>query len=321
MSDKRNFRCSLSDVTGAADDLIAAVGEHTAINPRLKTGMMPRTIQLLALINTAISNQAGKRSALGGLTLAQDAAIGRMNTRAATIRKAAKKIFAGQDVKLREEFQIPAGKNEARDLESILKRNRVLLASCQKTENIAPLSDWGWLPADTAAFESDLNAAAGADTTQNAAKGDPVDATTELTTLANELYDNLLKIQNAAGIQWPDGDPANKGVRKEFLLDTFPPKNPLKKPDTPANVAVTPGATGSAILNATWDNTTYTDDYTAIAKNKTTGVEITRVTVPDPHATLTLTGTPAGTKVDITVTARNATGESNATDPITATVP
>jgi hypothetical protein len=40
---------------------------------------------------------------------------------------------------------------------------------------------------------------------------------------AAALYENLLTIQNAAGLEWPAADPANAGVRGEFLLGIFPP--------------------------------------------------------------------------------------------------
>jgi hypothetical protein len=40
---------------------------------------------------------------------------------------------------------------------------------------------------------------------------------------AATLYENILTIQNAADPEWPATDPANAGVRGEFLLGIFLP--------------------------------------------------------------------------------------------------
>jgi len=40
---------------------------------------------------------------------------------------------------------------------------------------------------------------------------------------AATLYENILTIQNAADLEWLATDPANAGVRDEFLLGIFPP--------------------------------------------------------------------------------------------------
>ena len=37
------------------------------------------------------------------------------------------------------------------------------------------------------------------------------------------LYENILTIQNAADLEHPAIDPANTGVRAQFLLGIFPP--------------------------------------------------------------------------------------------------
>jgi hypothetical protein len=68
------------------------------------------------------------------------------------------------------------------------------------------------------------------------------DTTTTKNTDAATLYENILTIQNAADLQWPATDPANAGVRGEFLLGIFPPDHggnhtPPPTPPAPA----TPG--------------------------------------------------------------------------------
>lgn len=47
--------------------------------------------------------------------------------------------------------------------------------------------------------------------------------TTTKNTDAATLYENILTIQNAADLEWPATEPANAGVRGEFLLGIFPP--------------------------------------------------------------------------------------------------
>jgi hypothetical protein len=54
-------------------------------------------------------------------------------------------------------------------------------------------------------------------------QSDAKKATGVKATDAATLYENILTIQNAADLQWPATDPANAGVRGEFLLGIFPP--------------------------------------------------------------------------------------------------
>jgi hypothetical protein len=49
------------------------------------------------------------------------------------------------------------------------------------------------------------------------------DTTSAKNTDAATLYENILTIQNAADLQFPASNPANAGVRGEFLLGIFPP--------------------------------------------------------------------------------------------------
>ena len=92
-------------------------------------------------------------------------------------------------------------------------------------------------------------------------------------------------------------------------------------PETPANVVLTPGAAGSKILMVHFDDGRNDDSYRVTATNKATGTEITNVIVTEAETTFTFAALAAGTLVDITVTGRNAKGESQSTDPVTAAVP
>jgi hypothetical protein len=59
---------------------------------------------------------------------------------------------------------------------------------------------------------------------------------------AATLYENLLTIQNAADLEWPATDPANAGVRDEFLLGIFPPDHGGNHASPPAPPQPTPSA-------------------------------------------------------------------------------
>ena len=87
-------------------------------------------------------------------------------------------------------------------------------------------------------------------------------------------------------------------------------------PDTPENLIATPGAPG--MLYVDWDDARRADGYrlrAAAADGK-----LLAESLPQDSAA-TLTGLPSGSTVSLTVTARNATGESPASEPVTAVVP
>ena len=137
-------------------------------------------------------------------------------------RQTASLAFAGQTVKLHEEFQV--GVTTPTDLASILSRADIILAALKNPDNLAALKLKGWLDADTTAFAAARGQLGSGDVTQETAKGGAKDATGSRNHVANDLYDHLATIQNAADLQWPAENPANAGVRDEFRLDTFPPR-------------------------------------------------------------------------------------------------
>ncbi|MCX7010112.1 MAG: hypothetical protein NTY53_23220 [Kiritimatiellaeota bacterium] len=92
-------------------------------------------------------------------------------------------------------------------------------------------------------------------------------------------------------------------------------------PEQPANVVVIPGAVGSKILIVHFDEGRHDESYRVTATNKATAEEITNVIVTEAETTFTFDALAAGTLVDITVTGRNAKGETQPTAPITAAVP
>ncbi len=92
-------------------------------------------------------------------------------------------------------------------------------------------------------------------------------------------------------------------------------------PETPENLVITAGAPGSRTLLADWDDARRADNYRLRATVKATGVQVFSELVADSQGIITLPAQPAATELEITVTARNATGESSPTAPVTAALP
>ena len=89
-------------------------------------------------------------------------------------------------------------------------------------------------------------------------------------------------------------------------------------PETPENLTATPGATGSGMVFVDWDDARRADAYRLRATGAD-GKTLAEVLPQDSEATLT--GLPVGVTVKLTVTARNAAGESPASEAIAVDVP
>jgi hypothetical protein len=115
-----------------------------------------------------------------------------------------------------------------------------VLASVQNAVNLAALKLRGWTDAETTAFQTARTAFGPAEQFRTQSIGGAKDTTTTKNTDAATLYENALTIQNAADLEWSAIDPANAGVRGEFLLGTFPPDHggnhtlPAPPPAAPA---------------------------------------------------------------------------------------
>jgi hypothetical protein len=135
--------------------------------------------------------------------------------------KTAKLAFSGQTVKLHQEFQI--GAHDSNDLASFLSRCDTVLGSVTNAANLAALTLKGWTTAETTAFQTARTAFGPAEQFRTQSIGGAKDTTTTKNTDAATLYENILTIQNAADLQFPASNPANAGVRGQFLLGIFPP--------------------------------------------------------------------------------------------------
>jgi len=120
------------------------------------------------------------------------------------------------------------------------------------------------------------------------------------------------------------------GLREELtqLLDDtderwyafgFDRPGDLSTPEVPANVTATPGAPASRMLFVHWDDARRADGYRVLVVNVATKLEIANQLAQDAEATLS--DLPAAATVSITVTARNAAGESQPSDAVQIVVP
>jgi hypothetical protein len=208
-------------LTYNAQLIIAAANTNPAIAARLPATYLADTTTALNKVNADIASQKTAHGELGNLTPAQHTNLDTLQGWMNQARKTAKLAFAGQDVKLHQEFQV--GINTPHDLASILKRADIIIASVQNAANLPALQLKGWTAAETTAFTTVRQTFGAMNVTQQTAKGGAKDSTTSKNADAADLYERLLTIQNAADLQWPAGDPANAGIRDQFRLNTFPP--------------------------------------------------------------------------------------------------
>jgi hypothetical protein len=202
--------------------LIIAAGIATpAVAARLPAGYLTAANTLCTKVSGDVSGQKTAKGELGNLTTAQQQNLTTLHSCMAQAAKTAKLAFSGQTVKLHQEFQI--GAHDSNDLASFLSRCDTVLGSVTNAANLAALTLKGWTTAETTAFQTARTAFGPAEQFRTQSIGGAKDTTTTKNTDAATLYENVLTIQNAADLEWPATDPANSGVRGEFLLGIFPP--------------------------------------------------------------------------------------------------
>jgi hypothetical protein len=218
--------------------IIAAAKDHSEIATRLTAAAIAAADALCQKLSGDVTTQKGAKGELGNLTAAQTQNLNTLHQCMAAAAKTAKLAFFGQTVKLHAEFQ--TGAHDANDLGSYLGRVDIVLGSVNNAANLAALKLKGWTDAETTAFQSARDAFGPAEQYRVKSISGAIDTTTQKNADAATLYENILTIQNAADLQWPASDPANAGVRGEFLLGIFPPDHGGNHAPTPAP---TPAAT------------------------------------------------------------------------------
>jgi hypothetical protein len=218
--------------------IIAAAQNHAEIATRLTAAYIAAADALCQKIIADVTGQKNAKGELGNLTAAQQENLNTLHDCMGQAAGTAKLAFAGQTVKLHEEFQI--GAHDANDLASFLSRCDTVLGSVKNAANLAALKLKGWTDDETTAFQAARDAFGPAAQFRTQSIGGAKDTTTAKNTDAATLYENLLTLQNAADLEWPASDPANAGVRDEFRLNSFPPSGgstppaPTPPPATPA---------------------------------------------------------------------------------------
>jgi hypothetical protein len=201
--------------------IIAAAKTHPEIATRLTAPYIAAADTLCQKVSGDVTGQKTAKGELGNLTAAQTQNLNTLHQCMAQAAKTAKLAFPGQTVKLHQEFQIgPQNKN---DLGSYLGRVDIVLGSVNNAANLAVLKIKGWTDAETTAFQTARDGFGPAEQYRVKSISGAKDTTTQKNADAATLYENVLTIQNSADLQWPAADPANAGVRGEFLLGIFPP--------------------------------------------------------------------------------------------------
>ncbi len=231
MPEALKFHFPLAALLRDGDAIVTAAEAHTDLAPRLAANLVTGTRTLLGDVASGATTAKGRKGSVGTLTKEQNRLLGVVGKWMTKARKTASLAFPGQDVKLHQEFCL--GVNTPADLASVLDRARTIIAGLRTAANFPAVKARGWLATDTDAFEAVVNSLASTDTTQETGKGGAKGATTQRNQQANLLYDNLLTLQNAAELQWPEDDPDNDAVRAEFRLDTFPPRGGNGGSETP----------------------------------------------------------------------------------------
>src|SRR5208282_664376 len=218
--------------------IIAAAKAHPEITTRLTGPYLAAADTLCQKVTGDVTGQKTAKGELGKLTQAQTDNLNTLHQCMAQAAKTAKLAFPGQTVKLHQEFQI--GPHDANDLGSYLGRVDIVLGSIANAANLAALKLKGWTDAETTAFQTARNGFGPAEQYRVKSISGAKDTTTQKNADAATLYENILTIQNAADLEWPAADPANAGVRGEFLLGIFPPDHggnhtpPPPPPSAPA---------------------------------------------------------------------------------------
>ncbi len=220
---KTKVHFPLPILVGEGKLILDAATAHPEVAGRLDKTYLADTDTVLGNVKTQAADQKQKRGQTGVLSKAQLDRIHAFQLLIHNAKETAKLAFKGQTVMLRASFQV--GVHKPHDLQSQLQRGRTVLASMQAAENVAALTAKGWTADETTALDTAITGLESDKTLLETAKDASVGSTGQKNAQADDLYDRLLTVQNAANLQWPDGDPANAQTRADFRIGKFPPKD------------------------------------------------------------------------------------------------
>jgi hypothetical protein len=213
--------CPVSVISYNGNLIVAAALKYPKVAGRLPVGYLTETTAALAKLPADVTGQKIAQGETGNLTAAQQKNLDSLLHCMSQARKTAKLAFAGQKVKLHQEFQI--GLHDSHELNAVLSRADIILASVQTPANLAALKLKGWTDAETQTFTTVRNTFPASTTVQQSGQSDAKKATGVKATDAADAYEHILTIQNAADLELPATDPANAPARAEFKLGLFPP--------------------------------------------------------------------------------------------------
>ncbi len=219
--------------------IVAAANKYPKVAARMPANYLAETTTALGKLPTDITGQKIAQGETGNLTAAQQANLDSLLHCMSQARKTAKLAFPGQTVKLHQEFQI--GTHDSHELNAVLSRADIILASVQTTANLPALKLKGWTDAETQTFTTVRGTFPASTTTQQSGQSDAKKATATKAADAADAYEHLLTIQNAADLEFPATNAANAPIRAEFRLGIFPPDHHTPpEPPTPAPVTAKP---------------------------------------------------------------------------------
>ncbi len=211
--------------------IVAAGTKYPKVAARLPANYLPDTTAALDKLPADSTGQKIAEGETAGLTLVQQKNLDLLLHCMGQARKTARLAFAGQPVKMRQEFQI--GIHASHKLPAVLDRADIILASTQTTENLAAMKLKGWTNAETATFTAARGTFPASSTAQKSGQSDAMKATGVKAVDASDAYERILTIQNAGDLEFPAIDPANAPIRAEFRLDIFPPTHHLPPAEPP----------------------------------------------------------------------------------------
>jgi len=236
-----NVHCSIPTLIHDGEVILAAATAHANdLKDRVSADKTNAAANALNQLTQGATGQKNSQANVGSSTKDEQAKLAAVQKLMSAARSSAKCAFKGQDVMLRDAFQV--GVSKPNDVASVIARARMVVASCGNQAYTGPLAAQGWTAADTKCLSDAIVALDAADNAQETAKAGTKGATDSRNASANALFDALRGIQNAANLQWPDSVPANRAIRAEFLIGVFPPshKNGKQTPVTPPAPAAAP---------------------------------------------------------------------------------
>ena len=235
--------CPVPTITYNGNLVVAAAQKYPKVIARLQANYLTETTTALGKLSADITGQKTAKGETGNLTAAQQKNLVTLLHCMSQARKTAKLAFAGQTVKLHQEFQI--GIHESHDLAAVLARADIILASVQTATNLGAMKLKGWTDADTQAFVAVRGSFPTSAEVQKSGESDAKKATSAKASDAADAYEHILTIQNAGDLEFPATEPANAPTRAEFRLGIFPwehhvaPAAPTPAP-APATATVKP---------------------------------------------------------------------------------